>query len=347
MNTSYLYFLRVCALKVYLWGLLFGVVLPFSGQAADAAVRVALQGTTMGTRYSVTYVDADDARRAAIHAEIGELFTTVDGELSNWNPQSWVSRWNRNESLDTIEVPSYAAEVLRIALQIAEQSGGAMDPTISPLIELWGFGASKDWIGPPLDFEIEQILEVCGYTRVEFDPVQRVVRKGVSQLQLNLSAVAKGYAVDQVAALLDAHGLDSHLINIGGEVRASGLRPDGRAWTVKIAHGGVASAQFDRAITLRDASIATSGFSQRFFVWEGQRFAHLIDPRSGKPVSNAVSSVSVRAENCALADGWATACCVLGFEAGMALIESLDGVDAVFYLEDDAGKLVERVSSGW
>ena len=334
-------------LKLYCWGLLLGAALPFSGQAAEAAVRVALQGATMGTHYSVSYVNADDSRRATIHAEIAELFTALDGELSNWNPQSWVSRLNCNESLDTIEVPSHAAEVLRIALQIAEQSGGAMDPTISPLIELWGFGASKDWIGPPLDFEIEQTLEVCGYARVEFDPVQGVVRKAVSQLQLNLSAVAKGYIVDQVAALLDAHGLDSHLINIGGEMRASGLRPDGRAWTVKIAHGGVASAQFDRVVTLRDASIASSGFSQRFYVWEGQRFAHLIDPRSGKPVSNAVRSVSVRAENCALADGWATACCVLGFKAGMALIESLDGVDAVFYLEDDAGKLVERVSSGW
>ncbi len=87
--------------------------------------------------------------------------------------------------------------------------------------------------------------------------------------------------------------------------------------------------------------------SQRFFVWEGQRFAHLIDPRNGQPVRNAVRSVSVRAESCAVADGWATACCVLGFEPGMALIESFDGVDAVFYLEDDAGNFVERVSSGW
>ena len=334
-------------LKVYLWGLLLGGVLPCSGQAADAAVRVELQGTTMGTGYAVTYVDTDDSRRAAIHAEIAELLTAVDSELSNWNAQSWVSQWNRNESLDTIEVPTHAAEVFRIALQVAEQSGGALDPTIAPLIELWGFGASEDWIGPPLEFEIEQALEVCGYRRLEFDPVQRVVRKAVAQLQLNVSAVAKGYVVDQVAALLNAQGVDTYLINIGGEVRASGLRPDGREWTVRIARPETEATAVGRAVTLRNASIATSGFSQRFFVWDGKRFAHLIEPRSGLPVSNALRSVSVRAENFAVADGWATACCVLGVEAGMALIELIDGVDAVFYLEDEAGELVERVSSGW
>lgn len=345
MNMNGLYFLRVWTLAV--WVVLLGGALPFSGQAGDAAVRVALHGTTMGTSYSVTYVDSDDSQRVAIDAEIGALLAAVDGELSNWNAQSWVSRFNRNESLDTIEVPAHTAEVLRIAMHIAEQSGGALDSTIAPLIELWGFGVSEDWPGPPLEFEIEQALEVCGYRRLKFDPVHRVVRKSVSQLQLNLSAVAKGYAVDQVVALLNAQGIDSHLINIGGEVRASGLRPDGRGWTVKVAHGGVALEGVDRSVSLRNASLATSGISQRFFVWEGQRFAHLMDPRSGQPVSNAVRSVSVRAEQCAVADGWATACCVLGVEAGMTLIESLDGVDAVFYLEDDAGKLVERVSSGW
>lgn len=334
-------------LKVYLWGLLLGGVLPCSGQAADAAVRVELQGTTMGTGYSVTYVDADDSRRSAIHAEISELLTAVDDELSNWNPQSWVSQWNRNESLDTIEVPAHAAEVLRIALQVAEQSGGALDPTIAPLIELWGFGASEDWIGPPLEFEIEQTLERCGYTNLNFDADQRLLRKQVPQLQLNVSAVAKGYVVDQVAALLDAQGVDAHLINIGGEVRASGLRPDGHEWTVRIARPGTEATAVGSAVALHNASLATSGFSQRFFVWERKRFAHLIDPRSGQPVSNALRSVSVRSEDCAVADGWATACCVLGFEAGMALIELIDGVDAVFYLEDEAGELVERVSSGW
>ena len=317
------------------------------GQAPDAAVRVDLEGASMGTNYSVTYVDVDDTRRNGIGTQIDQLFAAVDEELSNWNPQSWVSRFNRNESLDFIEVPPHACEVLRIALQIAEESGGASDPTIAPLVELWGFGAEEDWAGPPLDFEIEQALGVCGYARLKFDPVQGVVRKAVSQLQLNLSAVAKGYVVDEVAALLAGQGINSYLINIGGEVRAAGLRADGCDWNIKVAHGGDAREGSGGTVRLSNASIATSGISQRFFIWEGQRYAHLIDPRSGQPVSNAVRSVSVRAESCAVADGWATACCVLGFEAGMALIESLDEVECVFYLEDDTGNLVERASSGW
>lgn len=334
-------------LKFYLWSVLICVVLSFAGQAADAAVRVELKGSTMGTRYAVTYVDGDDAQRAAIHSEIAALFVEIDNELSNWNSQSWVSRFNRNESLDTMAVPAHAAAVLQVALQVAAQSDGALDPTIAPLVELWGFGASKEWVGPPLPFEIEQALERCGYTELDFDAAQRLLRKQVPELQLNLSAVAKGYAVDQVAAVLAGQGIEDYLINIGGEVRASGLRPDGRAWAVRITLPVMETTEAGSYIALRNASIATSGFSQRFFVWKGQRYAHLIDPRSGQPVSNGLRSVSVRAEDCAVADGWATACCVLGLEAGMALIESLDDVDAVFYLENEAGEFVERVSSGW
>lgn len=332
---------------MYVWGLLVCAVLPFAGQAAHATVRVELQGATMGTRYAVTYVDGDDVQRAVIHSEIAALFVEIDNELSNWNSQSWVSQWNRNESLDTVAVPAHAAEVLQVALQIAEQSHGALDPTIYPLIELWGFGASKEWIGPPLEFEIEQALERCGYTKLNFDAAQRLLGKQVPELQLNLSAVAKGYAVDQVAAVLAGQGIEDYLINIGGEVRASGLRPDGRAWAVRLTLPGMETTESGSSVVLRNASIATSGFSQRFFDWKGQRYTHLIDPRNGQPVSNALRSVSVRAEDCAVADGWATACCVLGLEAGMALIESLDDVDAVFYLENEAGQFVERVSSGW
>ena len=334
-------------LKFYLLSVLICAILPLSGQAADGAVRVELQGATMGTRYAVTYVDDDDSQRAAIYAEIDTLFVEIDNELSNWNSQSWVSQWNRNESLDTIAAPAHAAAVLQVALQIAEQSDGALDPTIAPLIELWGFGASKEWIGPPLEFEIEQALERCGYTELKFDAAQRLLGKQVPELQLNLSAVAKGYAVDQVAAVLAGQGIEDYLINIGGEVRASGLRPDGRAWAVRLTLPGMETTEAGSSVVLRNASIATSGFSQRFFVWKGQRYAHLIDPRNGQSVSNALRSVSVRAEDCAVADGWATACCVLGLEAGMALIESLDDVDAVFYLENEAGQFVERVSSGW
>ena len=166
-------------------------------------------------------------------------------------------------------------------------------------------------------------------------------------LQLNLSSVAKGYAVDQVAVVLAEEGIEDYLINIGGEVRASGARPDGNAWKVRIAapqNDTVASAS---AVILREGAIATSGNAQRFFEYKGRRTAHIIDPRSGWPIENQMRSVSVRAPSCAQADGLATACCVLGREAGMTLIESLDGVEALFYVEGDAGELSECASTGW
>lgn len=328
--------------------LLISAVLSLAGQVAHAAVRVELQGATMGTRYAVTYVDADDSRRAAIDAEIAALFIGIDQELSNWNAQSWVSQFNRNETLDAVAVPAHAAAVLQVALQISEQSGGALDPTISPLIELWGFGADEEWAGPPLAFEIEQTLERCGSTKLEFDAAQRVLRKQVPDLQLNLSSVAKGYAVDQVAVVLAGQGIEDYLINIGGEVRASGKRPDGSAWKVRIAVPQSDVTDSTNKVILREGAIATSGNAQRFLEHKGERYAHLIDPRSGRTVENRVRSVSVRALSCAQADGWATACYVLGREAGMALIESLDGVEALFYMEGDAGgDLSVHASSGW
>ena len=328
--------------------LLISAVLPFAGQVADAAVRVELQGSTMGTRYAVTYVDADDSRRVDIHAEIAALFVEIDEELSNWNAQSWVSQFNRNETLDAVAVPAHAAAVLRQALQIADQSGGALDPTVSPLIELWGFGSSTEWAGPPLPFEIEQTLERCGSTKLEFDAAQRVLRKQVPDLQLNLSSVAKGYAVDQVAAVLAGQGIEDFLINIGGEVRASGMRTDGRAWRVRIAAPQRDAVVSNRGLILSEGAIATSGNAQRFLEHKGERYAHLIDPRSGRPVENRVRSVSVRALSCAQADGWATACYVLGREAGMALIESLEDLEALFYLENEVGgDLLIHASTGW
>lgn len=323
-------------------------VLPFLGQAADAAVHVDLKGTTMGTRYAVTYVDADDSRCAAVRAEIAALFIEVENELSNWNAQSWVSRFNRHKSLDTVAVPAHAAVVLEAALQIAEKSSGALDPTVSPLIELWGFGAEQDWAGPPLAFEIEQTLERCGYRNLEFDTAQRLLGKQVPDLHLNLSAVAKGYVVDQVAAVLADQGIEDYLINIGGEVRASGKRADGHSWKVRIAVPQSSEVVSAPLVILGDGAIATSGNTQRFFEYRGQRYAHLIDPRTGRPVENQVRSVSVRASSCTHADGWATACYVLGREAGMALIESLDGVEALFYIESDlSGDLFEHASSDW
>ena len=314
---------------------------------AEELLRVELEGLTMGTGYSVVYVNAGDVQQVAIETKMRALFDNIDRELSNWNPYSWVSRFNDHVSLDTVEVPARAAAVLELALELAAQSEGALDPTVSPLVDLWGFVAAQDWEGPPLPFEIEQTLEVCGYTRLEFDPVSRKLRKRVPNLQLNLSAVAKGYAVDQVAALLKAEGAKAYLVNIGGEVRAAGRRLDGRVWTVGIALPSQDATGDPALVPLRNAAIATSGVGQRFFVWEGERYAHLIDPRSGLPVRNALYSVSVRAANCAQADGLATACCVLGYEAGMALIESLEGVDALFVSIGEDGALVQQASSSW
>lgn len=321
--------------------------LPFIWLPAQSPVCLDLTGVTMGTRYTVSYFDEDDSGAPAMHSELNRLFQEIDQQLSNWNPHSWVSQFNHHKSLDPIAVPAHAAAVLQQALEIADLSAGALDPTLSPLIELWGFGAAQGQSAPPLAFELEQALLHCGYQKLKFDVRQRMLRKQVPDLQLNLSAVAKGYAVDQVAQILVGQGHEDYLIHIGGEVRANGKRADGRAWKIRIVVPQSDGADSSKVVILRDGAIATSGDTQRFFEYQGRRYAHLIDPRSGYPVDNRLHSVSVRAQTCAQADAWATACSVLGREAGMAFIESLDGVEALFWTVNATGHLVSEPSSAW
>lgn len=304
---------------------------------------VTLRGETMGTYYSVTCLVQPDMSETTLHAGIRKRLNEVDREFSNWNPDSWVSRFNRAETGEGVPCPPHATEVLKLALELSRRTEGALDPTVSPLIELWGFGTAPASPQPPSKLQIREALERCGYQHLEFEPDGQSLSKRVDGIELNLSAVAKGYTVDLIADFLEKSGIENHLVNIGGEIRAKGRRGGDTSWQIGIAsplpdHGLVST-----RLPMTRGAVATSGDSQRFSEHDGRRYSHLLDPRTGEPVDNHLRSVTITAPTCALADGLATACFVLGSEKGMALIESFPEAEGLFLLSDQGS----ISSSGW
>lgn len=265
----------------------------------------------MGTYYTVQYV-GDAAGELALQREIETLLQRFEQQLSNWKNDSWINQFNRLGADQLLPVPEYAFAVLKLTLELAEKSDGALDPTVAPLVELWGFGVNRAE-DIPHDFAIQQTLIHVGFRQISLDQSHRTIVKQSGKIQLNCSAVAKGYAVDLLADLLQRSGHENFLINIGGEISARGESDKGRVWRVAISAPG-ARAQVDGiadSLALENRAMATSGHTQRVFKTAGTLYSHIIDPRSGYPVAATFASATVLSDSCALADGLATLALVL------------------------------------
>jgi thiamine biosynthesis lipoprotein len=212
---------------------------------------------------------------------------------------------------------------------------------------LWGFGRAGPQSRVPLPEEIAARLADVGFENIEIRDAGALVKRRAS-VSLNLSSIAKGFGVDQVADVIRQAGFEDFLVEIGGEVCAAGVRPDGRPWRVGInrPQPGARPDELYKVIPLQNQALATSGDYRQFFVQDGVRYSHIIDPRTGYPVTNRVVSVSVVAETCTFADGLATAVMVMGAEKGLALINRLDGVDGMIVVEGPGGELVDHPSKG-
>ena len=281
----------------------------------------------MGTYYRVLLNRRDGQNEDSIRQGIEELLNRIEDQMSTWRPESELSRFNSSESTDWFVVSPETALVVSESLRIAELSGGAFDPTVGPLIDLWSFGSTQATPRVPTDDEIASAKAKTGWQKVQVRDEPPALRKSQPKIQLNLSAIAKGYGVDAVSAWLVGNGEPNHLVEIGGEDRGRGLKPDGSAWRIGVqSPGGMPPEQSGGAIfqvvTLADRSIATSGDYQNYFEVDGQRYSHTIDPTTGRPITHDVASVSVLAESCMAADGWATALSVLGPEKGMELAKA-------------------------
>jgi thiamine biosynthesis lipoprotein len=324
------------------------VCLIFLAVAAPAAAQLRrLDGQTMGTTWSVQLVlpsaqSAEQVRRG-IQAELDR----VDAQMSTYRPQSDLSRFNRAPAGSWQALPPEFFEVLQHALQLAKDSDGAYDPTVGPLVNLWGFGPDQRPRQPPTAAAIERAKARVGWWKLKLDPVARRAWQpgGVC---VDLSAVAKGYGVDQVGRYLQRIGAATWLVEVGGELKAHGRKPDGTPWRVGIerpdaAAGAVIAAdELVRTIELDERAIATSGDYRHVFEDNGRFYSHHIDPRSGWPVPHEVASVSVLADAAMQADPLGTTLSVLGAERGMAYARRHDL--AVLMIVRTAQGLEQRMS---
>ncbi|MGJ8638777.1 MAG: FAD:protein FMN transferase [Opitutaceae bacterium] len=293
---------------------------------------------TMGTNLRIVYTGDSAWDTDAV----SKLLESINGELSTWREDSWISQFNQAAEGLEVDVPSHARVVLKNALEVAELSGGALDPTIYPLMRAWGFanprGSAQRVVDP---VELKALQAVCGYKQVVFDPETGTITKRLAGVQLDLSASAKGYAVDQIANYIDQHGVTDFLVEIGGEFRAQGLNPKGQVWTVAIEAPQAYSSGLPR-IELGDLAVATSGGAQAYKRIDSDVFLHIIDPRTLEPLTNEneLYSVSVTADTCMLADSLATAAFVLGPQALAGIKGRYPEAEFVFLMQD--GRKIER-----
>lgn len=291
-------------------------------------------GFIFGTTYSMIY---ESPKGKDFNDEMQRyLLGMVDKSLSTFNEHSIISRINTNQAHQT---DSAFERVFLKAQEISHLTNGAFDLTVAPLVNAWGFGYKKKKDTLPTEEEIGILQKSVGYEKVRLD--QHQVIKSDPAVQLDASAIAKGYAVDLAAAFLEAKGVRHYMVEIGGEIRVKGHNRQGEKWRIGIdkpvEDTGVRHYAIDTVIHLTDGALATSGNYRQFYYKNGKRYSHTIDPRSGYPVEHHLLSASVVAKDCMTADALATAFMVMGIEKSLQLTEQLADVE-VFLIVDAEGK---------
>ena len=293
---------------------------------------VGFEGQTMGTSYSVKWVDKNAARVQALQHRADLALVELNQQMSTYIPDSEISRFNALPGASELEVSDALAFVVAESLRISQDSGGAFDPTVGPLVNLWGFGPDGRIETAPTDAEIEAVRSRVGYANISLLENPTRLKKAGDQY-LDLSAIAKGYGVDMLAELLEAQGIKNYLVEIGGELRAKGFKPEGEHWRIAIESPLTSERSIGRIINVKDIGIATSGDYRNYFEEKGVRFSHTIDPATARPISHRLASVTVLSETCAEADALATTLMVMGDVAGFQFAKE-KGIAAYFLVKD-------------
>lgn len=302
---------------------------------------VTFSGATMGTRYSVTATHDDPAELQKL---VDDCLAQINKQMSTYDPDSELSRFNAHRSNDWFAVSKETARVIDFALQVAAETDGAFDPTVGPAVNLWGFGPDKRRKSPPSDAEIEAVKKRIGYQSIEVRLDPPSVKKLLPEIYVDLSAVAKGYAVDKISDLLAARGCTASLVVIGGEVRTRGTKPDGTPWKIAVEEPDSQGREFSRILELANQAVSTSGDWRNSFMFQNQRYSHVIDPMTARPVNHNLASVTVIADRSIKSDAWSTALMVMGETRGRKWCDE-HGVTTIFFVRGDNGEIVARPTS--
>jgi thiamine biosynthesis lipoprotein len=313
---------------------------------APEPVELELNGGAIGTTWTVKVVTDQPGvlTTARIERLLEDRFDLIVRLMSNYQEDSELSRFNTLRQTEAFPVSPETAEVIGHALDIGAISGGAFDVTVGPLVEAWGFGPVAEPVEAPSDDVIASLLEATGHGHLRFDAAAPSLAKDIGELEIDLSAVAKGYAVDLVAEALVAAGFDRFMVEVGGEIRVGGTTPHNEPWRIAVERSQEMGRAFDTVVALTDGSLATSDDSRNYREINGHRVSHIIDPRTGRPIAHGAASVSVIDRLCVRADGLSTALLVLGPENGFALAES-QGIPALFLIRDGGGGFIKKATA--
>ena len=293
-------------------------------------------GLTMGTSWSVLVHAAQlPLTRSRLQSEFDAILKRVNREMSTHLPDSELSMINAAAGGSRIPVSASLARVLQMAQEVSRATRGAFDVTVGPLVNLWGFGPEQGFT-VPVEEQVNRALRLVGHDKLQLDLPASTLKKACSGVSIDLSAIAKGYGVDELADFLERLQMDNYLVEIGGEIRAKGVNHKNIPWQIGIEQPMAETRRVRQIIRLENTAMATSGDYRNYFEHEGIRYSHTIDPRTGRPVSHGLASVTVLHPSTMLADAWATGLLALGPDEGYATALE-NGLAAYFIVRTDTG----------
>jgi len=304
-----------------------------------------LNGDALGTWYhvKVTARAFDDGAPDEINQIARRELEAVDARMSTYRDDSELEELNRAAGGVPHEVSPELLRVLLAARWVGEATRGTFDITVAPLVDAWGFGPNGRPATIPTDATLAGLRKLTGWKQLEINEADSTVRKATTDVRCDLSGIAKGYAVDRVSEALSAAGWGDHMVEVGGEVRASGVNRLGKPWRIGIERPVAGGGGLMRAVALRDLAMATSGDYRNYFEQDGVRYTHIIDPRTGKPIRHRLASVSVVEEDCMTADGFATGLMVLGENEGYDVAVG-NNLAALFLVRKSDGSFGQRAT---
>lgn len=305
-----------------------------------------VDGETMGTYYAINYYDS---KGRVFKPEIDSLLVQINQGVSTYIPSSTISQFNQSEdtfSLDVVNNKAVNQHFIKnfvLAQEVFKRTNGAFDPTVMPLVNYWGFGYSgKQAITSVDTLKIDSLIQLVGFDKVEYvsEPNPQLI-KTMAGVQMDLSASAKGYGVDQIGLLLESYGVRDYLVDIGGEIRVKGKSRKGEDWKIgiNVPEENARLNEIQEVIPVSNISIATSGNYRNFYEVDGVKYSHTINPFTGFPERNTLLSASVFSDNCIKSDAYATAFMVIGVEKAMTLAKQIDGLEAYFIYSKDNGEM--------
>jgi len=311
--------------------LLFVTFLVSTGCKRGVENTIKISGAAQGTSYNITYLAGFNSN---YREAFDSIFKKIDTSLSTYLPVSLISRINQNDS--TVLVDDFFTDVFNKSMEVSQKTNGLFDITVAPIVNAWGFGfKKKEKVTAPL---IDSLLRYVGYKKVRLDG--RKLVKDAANVMLDFNAIAQGYTVDVLAAFLEKNGIKNYLVEVGGELRAKGKKQNDSAWTVGIEQPTEAPNETALKATFKihDESLATSGNYKKFYIEDGKKYTHILNPFTGYPAKNNLLSTTVVAGNCMTADAYATAFMVMGLEqSNQFLLEHKDLGLEVFFIYDDNG----------